>query len=82
MIELEPLRIGEQRLEVGRRIIAAALESDEVLVALSIGQLHHAEPIPAGDQAHCLGIDGNRSIRKPQVRGQVFLMEMNRHSHS
>ena len=36
MVELETLRIGEQRLEVGSGIVAAALEAHEMLVALAV----------------------------------------------
>jgi predicted amidohydrolase YtcJ len=40
MIELEAVGIGEQRLEIGRGIAAAALEADQMLVALPVRQLH------------------------------------------
>ena len=39
-------------------IIAAGGKAHEVLVAGSIADLHQAEPIAMGDEAHGLGIDG------------------------
>src|SRR4051812_26487978 len=38
MVELEAAGVAEQRLQIGRRIVASALEADEVLVALAIRQ--------------------------------------------
>ena len=82
MIELQPLRIGEQRLEIGRGIVAAAPEADEMLVALAVRQLHQAQPVAARHQAHRLGVDGDRPVGELHVGGQVFFVQMDRHSHS
>ena len=53
-----------------------------MLVALAVGQLHEAQPVAAGHQAHGLGIDGDRAVGELDVRGQVFLVEMDGHSYS
>ena len=62
MIELEPVGIAEQRLEVGRGIVAVRAEADQMLVAVAVGQLDQAQPVAAGDQAHRLGVDGDRAV--------------------
>ena len=80
MIELEPVGIGQQRLEIGRGIVAVGAEADEMLVAGSVGQLDQAQPVAAGNQAHRLGIDRDRRSGVEQVgRGQVFFVKMDRH---
>ena len=48
MVELQPRRIGQQRLQVRRGIIAARAEADEMLVALAVGKLDEAQPVAAG----------------------------------
>jgi hypothetical protein len=50
MVELEAARIGEHRLQVGRGIIAARAEADEMLVAPAVGDLDEAEPVTARQQ--------------------------------
>ena len=49
MIELEPIGIGEQRLQARRGIVAAGAEADQMLVALAVGQLHQAQPVAVRD---------------------------------
>ena len=82
MIELEAVWIAEQRLEVGRRIIASAPEPDEMLVALAVGQLHEAQPVAPEIEAHRLGVDGDRAVGELDAGGQVFFVQMNGHSSS
>ena len=53
-----------------------------MLVALAVRQLHQAQPVAAGHQAHRLGVDGDRPVGELDVRGQVFLVKMDRHSYS
>src|SRR5438270_182937 len=79
MIQLQPVRIGEQRLQIRRRIVASAAESDEMLIPLSARQLHQAQPVAPGDEAHRFGVDSDRPIRESHIGRQVFLMQMDRH---
>ena len=80
MIELEPIGIAEQRLEVGRGIIAVGAEADEMLVAAAVGELDQAQPVAARDQPHRLGIDRDRHVGREQVgRGKVFFVKIDRH---
>ena len=79
MVELEPLRVGEQRLEPRRGIVAADGEADQMLVALAVRKLHQAQPVAAGNQPHRLGVDGDRAVER-HAFGQVFLVEMDAHS--
>ena len=62
MVELEPLGIAQQRLQVGRGIVAARAEADEMLVAAAVGDLDQAQPVAARDQAHRLGVDRDRPV--------------------
>ena len=80
MVELQPRRIGQQRAQIRRGIIAARREAHEMLVGAAIGQLHDAEPVARGDQPHRLGIDGDRGAGGEQVAGQVFFVEMDGHA--
>jgi hypothetical protein len=82
MVELEPIRVREQPLQVRRRKVASLSEPDEMLVALAVRQLHQAQPVAAGVEAHRLGIDRDRPVGEPDVSGQVFLVQMNGHSSS
>src|SRR5205814_212122 len=82
MIELEAIGIAEQGLQVRRRIIAPALEADEMLVALAVRQLNEAQPVAAGDQAHGFGVDGDWTVGERHAGRQVFLVEMNSHFYS
>ena len=80
MIELEPVRVGQQRLEIRRGIIAVGAEADEMLVARAVAKLHQAQPVAAGNQAHRLGIDRDRPARRTGTAdGQVFFVKMDRH---
>ncbi len=52
-----------------------------MLVAFAVGQLDQAQSVAAGQQAHRLGIDGDRNAgRKQLARGQVFFVEMDCHA--
>ena len=53
-----------------------------MLVAASVRQLDEAQPVASGDEAHRLGIDGDRAVAESHVVGKVFLVEMNGHSIS
>ena len=53
-----------------------------MLVALAVRQLHEAQPVAAGDQAHGFGIDRDRTVGKDDFGRQVFLVKINSHSYS
>jgi hypothetical protein len=78
MIELEPGRIGQDRLEVRRLVAAAGGESDEMLVAAAVGDLDDAQPVAIGEKPHRLGVDGDRAGGEHAL-GQVFFVEMDGH---
>ena len=78
MIELEPCRIGQNRLEIGRGKRAARGEADEMLVALPVGNLDQAQPVARGDQTHGLGIDRNRAGGE-HASGEIVIVEVDSH---
>ncbi len=82
MVELQPVGVRQERLQVRRRIVASLPEADEVLVPLAVGQLDEAQPVAPGDQAHRFGVDCDRPVREAQVFRQVFLVKMDGHSIS
>ena len=53
-----------------------------MLVALSVGQLHEAQPVASGHQAHSFSVDRDRTVGESDVRGQVFLVKMDSHCYS
>ena len=77
MIELEPVGIAQQRLQVGRGIVAVGAEAHQMLVAAAVGELDQAQAVAAGNQPHRLGVDRDRPVGGEQVeRGEVFFVEM------
>ena len=78
MEQLEPLRIGQNRLQIGCVIGALGAEAHEVLVALAIADLDDAQPVADGDEAHGFGVDGHRAIGEDAF-GKVFFVEMHCH---
>ena len=57
MEELEHAVVGEQPLQLRRGIVAGELHQHGAAVAL--GELHQAEPVAMGVEAHGLGVDGH-----------------------
>ena len=82
MIELQPLRVRQERFEVRRGIVATLPETNEMLVALPVRKLDDAQPVAARIEPHRLGIDGDWSIGEADIARQVFLVQMNGHSNS
>src|SRR3954465_1926774 len=78
MVELEPRRVGQHRLEVGCRVIALRAEADEMLVAAAVRNLHEAQPRAARKEAHRLGIDGDGPGGEDAL-GQILFVEMDGH---
>ena len=72
VVQLEPRRVGQHRLEVGRVVSAAGGEADQMLVAAAVGDLHQAQPVARGDQAHGLGIDRDRARARARLRGDLL----------
>ena len=79
MIKLHPRGVAQQRLEVGRGIVAARGEAHQMLVRTAVRQLHDAQPIARRDESHRLGIDGDRRAGREQAGGDVFLVQVNGH---
>jgi hypothetical protein len=79
--QLEPLRIGQHRLQIGRIIGAARRKADKMLVAFAIGNLDHTQTVARGHEPHRLGIDGN-DARCKDIGGQVFFMEIYGHGRT
>src|SRR5688572_22397285 len=78
MIQLQPRRVGEDRAQVRRGIVAARGEADEMLVAIAVGDLHQAEPVASRLEAHRLGVDGDDAGGE-QPLGQILFVEMDGH---
>ncbi len=78
VVELEPGRIGQHGLEVGRIVGAAIGEADEVFVTLPVADLQEAEAVPGRHKPHGLGIDGYGPGGE-HAFGQVFFVEMYGH---
>ncbi len=78
MIELGPRRIGEDRLQ-HRRGIVAGREADEMLVAAPVGELDEAQPVAGRVETHRLGIDGDRA-RREDIGGKIAFVEIDRHA--
>src|SRR5690348_15231206 len=52
-----------------------------MLLAPAIGKLDEAQPVARRDEAHRLGVDGDRAFDQ-QAGGKIFFMEMNCHDCS
>ena len=76
--QLEPRRIAQNRLEIGRGVGTAGGETDKMLVALPVGNLDQAQPVARGDQPHRLSIDSNRAGRK-HAGGEIVFVEVDSH---
>src|SRR3989337_2734627 len=72
MEDLERALIGEQPLQLGRVIGSGKLHQRSAAVAL--GELHEAEPVAIGIEAHRLGVDADRAAGEAPW-GQVALIE-------
>ena len=77
MEQLQPRRVGKHSLQ-HRRVIAAGREADEMLVAVSVGQLQQAQPVAQRIEAQRLAVDGDRPRRK-DIGRQVAFVEMDGH---
>ncbi len=78
MIELQPRRIGEHRLQ-HRRGIVPPVEADEMLVAAAVGQLDQAQPVARRVEPHRLGVDRDRPGGE-DIGGQVVFVQVNGHA--
>ena len=58
MEELQNRRVGDKRLEVGGRCLTF-FDLDEMRVAVAARELHEAETVASGDQAHGFAVDGD-----------------------
>ena len=54
--------------------------ADKVLITVAIADLDHAKAVARGDEAHGLGVDGERSVAGQNACGKVFFMEMHCHA--
>jgi hypothetical protein len=81
MIELQAFGIGQHRAQVRRGIFAAGHEAHQMLVSAPIRNLHQAEAIARGDEAHGFGIHCDRAGCQ-HVGRQVFLVKINAHAVS
>ena len=52
-----------------------------MLVTATVADLHEAQPVPPGVEAHRLGIDSDRAFAQ-DADGQVFFMQMNGHARA
>ena len=71
--ELQHSLVGQQRGEAGRVDGRAGRELHQVAVAVAARELHQAEPVAMGIEAHGLGVDGHR-IAEGEPRRQVAAM--------
>ena len=78
MIELQPRRIGQHRLQVRGGKAAARAEADKVFVAPAIGNLEETKPVTRGDEPHRFGIDSDRTGGKYAL-GEIFFVEIDSH---
>ena len=76
--DLEHTRVAQQAAQVGRVIAAGRCELHEVAVTVAARDLHQAEPVAVGVQAHGFGVDRNR-IAEGQAGRQIALVEVERH---
>jgi hypothetical protein len=78
VVELDPRRIGQNRLEIGRIKRAARPEADKVLIPPAIGYLDQTQAIPRGYQPHGLGIDSDGTLGE-HAFGEIFFVEIDSH---
>src|SRR3546814_5930541 len=77
-IELEPRRIGQHSLEVGRIILAAGGEANQMFVTLAVDQLDQTQPVAVGDEPHGFGVHRNRALAQ-HAFGKVFFVKIYSH---
>ena len=77
MENLQDRRIAHQRPQIGCAI-GAAIELDDMGVAVTRRQLHDAERVARGIEAHRLGVDGDAAAEGQAVR-QIALVQRDRH---
>ena len=58
---------------------AMASSSSASRSAAAVGELHHAQPVARGEQAHRLGIDRDGGAGGEQVGGDVFFVQVDGH---
>jgi hypothetical protein len=75
--DLRDIRIGEQRLQV-RRVGMSLRHLDDVGGAVTVGHLHHAEPVAMRMKPHGLGIDRNGILVAGEI-GQIAAMQADGH---
>ena len=68
------VRVGEDRLEVGR-LVRPVRELHDMGISLAVGKLDETEPIAQGVEPHRLGIDGHARAERDAAR-QIALMKV------
>ena len=81
VIQLQPIGIGQHRLQVGRGIAAPRREAHKMLIPPPIGDLNEAQAVSRGDEPHGFGVDGNGAIGQHAL-GEIFFVEINSHARS
>jgi hypothetical protein len=79
MVELEPARVGQHRLQVGRVVRASGPKADQMLVAAAVGDLHDAQAVAAELKSHRLGVDRDGPVGEDSF-GKVLFVEMDGHA--
>ena len=69
--------VGEQALEIGRRVLSGG-DLHHIGGAVAGRELHHAEPVAVGVEPHGLGVDRHRARVGRQV-GQVAAVQADGH---
>ena len=72
MENLGDARIGQQPLEIGRRILAGG-ELHQMAIAVAARELRQAEPVAQWIETHRLGVDGDRGAEVDAVRQIAFM---------
>jgi hypothetical protein len=53
-----------------------------MFIPFAVGQLDQAQPVAAGDKTHGFGIDGDGTLCESHLGGEIFLVQVDCHSHS
>ena len=77
MEELQHLRVGQQRLEIGRARLPPG-DPHEIGVAVAARELHEAQPVAMRIEAEGLGVDGDDGPEIGAVR-QIALVQADGH---
>ncbi len=62
MEQLQPRRISQYGAQIGCCKIAMRPETNQMLVAAPVRNLQQTQSVARGNQPHCFGIDGDRTI--------------------